>query len=71
MLDKDPKLIAETFSNAISYGFAQSGPPTRTRGAWSGTGTGASDGTRNSYPSAYTSRSVPNGSSAAVPLARW
>ncbi|WP_239153997.1 hypothetical protein [Amycolatopsis sp. FDAARGOS 1241] len=71
MADKEPKLIADTFSSAMSYGLAQSGPPIRTRGGVSGCGTGAIDGTRYSCLLSYTSRSVPNGSSASVPFARW
>lgn len=50
--DREPKLIAETFSRAMSYGFAQSGPPIRIRGGSSGGATGAIECTRDSYPSA-------------------
>lgn len=48
--DRDPKLMADTFNSAMSYGLVQSGPPMRTRGGSSGTGRGAMDGTRNSWP---------------------
>lgn len=45
--DRAPKLIAETFSSAMSYGLVQSGPPTRTRGGVVGIRTGAMECTRN------------------------
>jgi hypothetical protein len=48
LAESEPKLIAETFSSAMSYGRLQSGPPILTRGGSFGTGHGAIDGTRNS-----------------------
>ncbi len=66
-----PKLIADTFISAIEYGWVQSGPPIRTRGGSSGGSTGRVEWTRYSYPGASTSRSVPNGCSSLMFLARW
>ena len=43
-----PKLIADTFSSAMSYGRVQSGPPIRTRGGSSGGSTGAVECTSHS-----------------------
>lgn len=71
LADREPKLIAETLSRDMSYGSVQSGPPTRTRGGSVRTGCGAMDGVRYSLPGRWRSSSVPNGSSASVPLARW
>lgn len=68
--DSEPKLMADTFSRAMSYGLVQSGPPIRTLGGSVRTGRGAIEWMRYSLPTSLSWRSVPKGSSASVPLAR-
>lgn len=54
----------------MSYGWVQSGPPARIRSGSVRTGCEAMEGVRYSLPGRWRSSSVPNGSSASVPLAR-
>lgn len=46
--DSEPKLIADTFSNAIAYGRVQPGPPIRTVGRSNGGSSGRGECTRYS-----------------------
>lgn len=48
--DSEPKLLAETLTSAMSYGWVQCGPPTRTRGGTVATGTATVLWSRCSYP---------------------
>ncbi len=66
----DPKLIAETLSREISYGWVQSFPPTRIRGGAGELGIGAFVCMSASYPVRATSRSVPKACSEWMPFDR-